>query len=319
MAARNDARVWLALITVYLVWGSTFIALAVVVRDLPPFLAMAVRHLAAGALLLAYALPRGDRKGDRIGRRQIGAAFVFGGLLFVAGHGTLAWAQQTVPAGVAALLIGTIPLWMALLDRVFFGRRLTTSAYVGFVIGFVGLSFLLDPFGEGSVDRVAALAIVLSAGAWAVGSLYSRSAPLPKRPLVSAGVASLGGGVLCSVLAAASGEIGEARWTSDAVLALGYLVVIGSLLGFSAYVWLLKVAPTSLVATYAYVNPIVAVGLGWLLLDEDVTLQMVIAGGAILVSVALIVRTSGAAVEPGRGLLRRGGRASSPPSAESAA
>jgi drug/metabolite transporter (DMT)-like permease len=305
MAARHDARVWLALITVYLVWGSTFIALAVVVRDLPPFLAMTVRHLAAGALLLAFALPRGDRVGDRIGRPQIAAALVVGGLLFVLGHGTLAWAQQTVPAGVAALLVGTIPLWMALLDRVVFGRRLSASAYVGFVVGFVGLAFLLDPFGEGSIDRLAALAVVLSAGAWAVGSLYARTAPLPRRPLVSAGLGSVGGGVLCLVIALASGEVGEARWTTEALLALAYLVAAGSILGFTAYVWLLKAAPISLVSTYAYMNPIVAVALGWLLLGEDVTLQMAIAGAAILVSVALIVRTSGSDVEPGRGLLRR--------------
>jgi drug/metabolite transporter (DMT)-like permease len=297
--------VWLALITVYLVWGSTFVALAIVVRDLPPFLAMTLRHLAAGALLLAFALPRGDRAGDRVGRPQIAAAFVVGALLFVAGHGTLAWAQQSVPAGVAALLVGTIPLWMALLDRVVFGRRLSGSAYAGFVIGFVGLAFLLDPFGQGSVDRLAAIAIVLSAGAWAVGSLYARTAPLPRRPLVAAGLGSLAGGVLCFVIALASGELGEAQWTSDAVLALAYLVGAGSLLGFTAYVWLLKAAPISLVATYAYVNPIVAVGLGWFLLGEELTVQMVVAGAAILVSVALIVRTSGAQVEPGRGLLRR--------------
>ncbi len=305
MAARHDARVWLALVTVYLVWGSTFIALAIVVRDLPPFLAMTVRHLAAGALLLAFALPRGDREHDRIGRPQVAAAFVVGGLLFVVGHGTLAWAQQTVPAGVAALLVGTIPIWMALLDRVFFGRRLSGSAYVGFALGFVGLGFLLDPFGSGSVDRLAAIAIVLSAAGWAIGSLYARGAPLPERPLVSAGLGSLGGGVLCFVIAAASGEIGEAQWTSDALLAMGYLIVAGSLVGFTAYVWLLRVAPISLVSTYAYVNPIVAVALGWLLLGEEITLQMAIAGAAILVSVALIVRKSGAQVEPGRGLLRR--------------
>jgi drug/metabolite transporter (DMT)-like permease len=305
MAARDDARVWLALMTVYVVWGSTFIALAIVVRDLPPFLAMTVRHVVAGALLLAFALPRGDREGDRIGRRQLGAALVVGGLLFVAGHGTLSWAQQTVPAGVAALLVGTIPLWMAFLDRVCFGRRLSASAYLGFAIGFVGLAFLLDPFGAGSVDRLAAIAIVLSAGGWAVGSLYARGAPLPRRPLVSAGLGSLAGGVLCAVIAIATGEIGEARWTSDALFALGYLILAGSLLGFTAYVWLLKAAPISLVATYAYVNPIVAVALGWLLLGEEVTLQMAVAGAAILVSVALIVRTSGTAVEPGRGLLNR--------------
>jgi drug/metabolite transporter (DMT)-like permease len=306
MAARDDARVWLALGTVYLVWGSTFIALAIAVRDLPPLLAMSMRHVVAGAALLLFALPRGDRAGDPIGRRQIGAALVFGGFLFLLGHGGLAWAQQTVPAGVAALLVGSIPIWMALLDRVAFGRRLSVSAYVGFVLGFVGLAFLVDPFGEGSVDRLGAVVIILAALAWAAGSLYSRGAPLPKRPLVSAGLGSLAGGVLLLIASVVSGELGEARFTADALLAVGYLIVIGSFVGFTAYVWLLRVAPTSLVATYAYVNPIVAVFLGWLLLDEDVTLQMAAAGGAVLVAVALIVRASGAALEPGRGLLRRG-------------
>jgi drug/metabolite transporter (DMT)-like permease len=305
MAARYPARVWLALVTIYVVWGSTFIALAIAVRDLPPFLAMAVRHLFAGAILLAWALPRGDTAGDRIGRPQVVAGFVFGGLLFLLGHGSLAWAQQTVPAGVAALLVGSIPIWMALLDRVVFGRRLRSSAYVGFVLGFVGLAFLFDPFGEGHVDRVGALVIVFGALAWSAGSLYSRSAPLPRRPLVSAGLGALCGGVLCLVASVAGGELGEATWSADSLLALGYLVVAGSLVGFTAYVWLLRAAPVSLVATYAYVNPIVAVFLGWLILDESITLQMVAAGAAVVGAVALILRASGAAVEPGRGLLRR--------------
>ena len=213
MVARHGARVWLALGTLYLVWGSTFIALAIVVRDQPPLLAMSVRHLIAGTILLAFALPRGDRAGDRIGRAQIGAALVFGGLLFVTGHGVLAWAQQTVPAGVAALLVGSIPIWMALLDRVAFGRRLPRSAYLGFALGFIGLAFLFDPFGEGSIDRLAALAIVLSAMCWAAGSLYSRGAPLPKRPLVSAGLASVCGGVLLLVSSTIAGELGEADWS----------------------------------------------------------------------------------------------------------
>jgi drug/metabolite transporter (DMT)-like permease len=305
MAARPDARIWLALGTVYLVWGSTFIALAIVVRDLPPLLAMSARHVVAGGVLLAFALPRGDRGRDRIGRRQIGAALVFGGLLFVVGHGSLAWAQQTVPAGVAALLIGTIPIWIVLLDRVFFGRRLLGSAYAGLVLGLVGLGFLFDPFGEGSVDRLGALVIVLSALSWAAGSLYSRGAPLPHRPLVSAGLASLCGGVLLLVTSLAAGELGDVHVTQGALLALGYLIVAGSFVGFTAYVWLLRVAPISLVGTYAYVNPIVAVFLGWALLGEEVTVQMAAAGAAIVVSVALILRASGSAVEPGRGLLRR--------------
>ena len=142
MATRRDARVWLALVTVYIVWGSTFIALAIAVRDLPPYLAMSMRHLVAGSALLAFALPRGDRKGDPIGWKQVRAGLVFGGFLFLLGHGSLAWAQQTVPAGVAALLVGSIPIWMALLDRIAFGRRLRASAYAGFALGFVGLAVI---------------------------------------------------------------------------------------------------------------------------------------------------------------------------------
>jgi drug/metabolite transporter (DMT)-like permease len=305
VAARYPARVWLALVTIYVVWGSTFIALAITVRDLPPLLSMAIRHLFAGALLLAWALPRGDREGDRVGAPQILAGFVFGGLLFLLGHGSLAWAQQTVPAGVAALLVGSIPIWMALLDRVVFGKRLRSSAYVGFVLGFVGLAFLIDPFGAGHVDRVGALVIVFGALAWSAGSLYSREAALPRRPLVSAGLGALCGGILLLIVSIGGGELGEATWSADSLLAVAYLIVVGSLVGFTAYVWLLRAAPVSLVATYAYVNPIVAVALGWLLLGEAVTLQMVVAGSAIVIAVALIVRASGAAVEPGRGLLRR--------------
>ncbi|HEY5872305.1 MAG TPA: EamA family transporter [Gaiellaceae bacterium] len=305
MAARYGVRVWLALVTVYLVWGSTFIALAIVIRDLPPFLAMSVRHLIAGGVLLAFALPRGDRAVDPIGRRQVAAAFVFGGLLFVTGHGLLAWSQQTVPAGVAALLVGTIPIWMALFDRVAFGKRLAVGAYLGIAVGFAGLAFLFDPFGEGSVDRVGALVIVVSAMCWAIGSLYSRGAPLPSRPLVSAGLASLCGGILLTGYSVVSGEIGEATWTSDALLGLAYLIVVGSFVGFTAYVWLLRVAPISLVSTYAYVNPIVAVALGWLILDESVTLQMLGAGAAVVVSVAVILRSGGTSLEPGRGLFTK--------------
>ncbi len=305
MAARYGVRIWLALVTVYLVWGSTFIALAIVVRDLPPFLAMSLRHLVAGSALLLFALPRGDRASDPIGRRQIGAAFVFGGLLFVTGHGALAWAQQTVPAGVAALLVGTIPIWMALFDRVAFGRRLAVGAYVGIAVGFAGLAFLFDPFGEGAVDRIGALVIVASAICWAVGSLYSRGAPLPRRPLVSAGLASLCGGILLAGYSLVSGEVGEAVWTRDAVLGLAYLIVAGSFVGFTTYVWLLRAAPISLVSTYAYVNPIVAVALGWLILGEDITAQMVVAGAAVLVSVAVIVRAGSTDLEPGRGLLTK--------------
>ena len=304
MATSYSPRVWLALATIYVVWGSTFMAVTIAVRDVPPLLAMGFRHVTAGALLLAWALPRGDRKGDRIGWTQVRAGFIFGGALFLLGHGGLAWAQQTVPSGVAALLIGSIPLWMALLDRVFFGKRLHPSATLGLVVGFVGLAFLFDPFGAGSFDRLGAVVCVLSALAWAAGSLYSRGAPLPARPLVSAGLAALCGGVLLLVTGAASGELGDLHPTADSLGAIGYLVVVGTLIGFVAYVWLLRNAPISLVGTYAYVNPVIAVALGALFLGEEVTAQMLVAGAVILGSVALIVRKSGAALEPGRGLRR---------------
>lgn len=303
--AGHGARVWLALVTVYVVWGSTFIALAIVVRDLPPFLAVTIRHLIAGSALLAFAYLRAGGAREPIGRRQIGAAFVFGGLLFLCSHGSLAWGQQTVPAGVAALLVGSIPLWMAFLDRVVFGRRLPRSAYVGFVLGFLGLAFLVDPFGAGAFDRVGAVVILAGAFTWAAGSIYSRTAPLPRAPLVSAGLGSLCGGVLLLGASVAGGELDDATVSTDAALGIAYLVVVGSFVGFTAYVWLLRSAPTSLVATYAYANPVVAVFLGWLLLGEELTVQMLVAGAAILVAVALIVRATGQAVEPGRGLLRR--------------
>jgi drug/metabolite transporter (DMT)-like permease len=308
MAARPDARIWAALAVVYLAWGSTFIALAIAVRDLPPLLTLAMRHFVAGAILLAIALPRGDREGDRIGGAQVRAGLVLGFLLFVLSHGSLAWAQQTVPAGVAALLAGSIPIWMALFDRVAFGKRLRGSAYVGFALGFLGLAFLVDPFGESSVDRLGAIAIVLGATTWAAGSLYSRGAPLPRRPLVSAGLASFCGGILLVVASLVTGEFRDAVFSTEALLAVGYLIVVGSFVGFTAYVWLLQVAPTSLVATYAYVNPIVAVILGWAILGEEITLQMAVAGAAVVVSVAMIVRASGDRLEPGRGLRRRSPR-----------
>src|SRR5215218_3915181 len=167
MAAMYRPRVWLALATIYVVWGSTFMAVTIAVRDVPPLLAMGIRHVIAGTLLLAWALPRGDREGDRIGRTQIRAGFIFGGALFLVGHGGLAWAQQTVPSGVAALLMGSIPLWIAVLDRVVFGKRLHRLAGVGLVTGFLGLALLVDPFGKGRIDRVGAAVAVFAAFAWA--------------------------------------------------------------------------------------------------------------------------------------------------------
>lgn len=281
-------RIWAALATIYVVWGSTFLAIAVAVRDLPPFLSMALRHLVAGAALFAFVWWR--RRGDlRLGWREWGAAFVFGGALFLCSHGSLAWAQQDVPSGIAALLVGTIPLWFAILARAAFGERLGGRALAGLVLGFAGLALLVDPSGAEGAEPIGALAIVFGAFTWAAGSLAARRLPLPEDTLLSAAMGMLAGGALLAVVSGFGGELDDATFSFDALAAIAYMVVIGSFVGFSAYVWLLKVAPASTVSTYAYVNPVIAVLLGWAFNDEVITGRTLIAGAAIVVGVALMV------------------------------
>lgn len=281
-------RVWAALTTIYVVWGSTFLAIAVVVRDLPPFLSMAVRHLAAGGLLFGWLLLR-RREHEPLGFRQWRAAFVFGGALFLVGHGGLAWAQQEVPSGIAALLVGTIPLWMAILAWVFLSERLGLRAFAGLALGFGGLALLVDPSGEEGAKPIGALVIVLGALGWAAGSVYSQRSALPKDTLLGAAMGMLAGGVLLAAFSGVRGELDDATFTTDALLATAYMVVVGSLIGFSAYVWLLKTVPASTVSTYAYVNPVIAVLLGWAFNDEVITGRTLLAGAAIVVGVALMV------------------------------
>jgi drug/metabolite transporter (DMT)-like permease len=281
-------RIWAALGTIYVVWGSTFLAIAIVVRDLPPFLSMALRHLVAGTLLFGWAWWRSS-DGLKLGRREWGAAFVFGGALFLVSHGGLAWAQQDVPSGVAALLVGTIPLWFAILARVSFGEKLGGRALIGLLLGFAGLALLVDPSGEKGAEPIGALVIVVGAFTWAAGSLWSRRLPLPRDTLLAAAMGMLAGGTLLAIVSALGGELDDARFTRDALAATAYMVVVGSLVGFSAYVWLLKVAPASTVSTYAYVNPVVAVLLGWAFNDEVITGRTLLAGAAIVAGVALMV------------------------------
>jgi drug/metabolite transporter (DMT)-like permease len=281
-------RVWVALATIYVVWGSTFLAIAVAVRDLPPFLSMAIRHLVAGAALFGVVWWR--RRGElRLGWRQWGAAFIFGGALFLGGHGLLAWAQQDVPSGVAALLVGTIPLWFAILARVAFGERLGRRATVGLILGFAGLALLVDPTGHGGAKPLGAFAIAVGAFAWAAGSLWSRRLPLPDDTFLSAAMGMLAGGALLALVSGLGGELDDARFTREALAATAYLIVVGSFVGFTTYVWLLKVAPASTVSTYAYVNPVIALVLGWAFNDEVITARTLVAGAAIIVGVALMV------------------------------
>jgi len=284
-------KVWAGLATIYVVWGSTFLAIAVVVRDVPPFLSMAIRHLCAGVIVFAWVLVR-RREREPLGWRQWGAAFVFGGGLFLVGHGALAWAQQEVPSGIAALLVGTIPLWFAIVARLMLGERLGGRAVAGLLLGFAGLALLVDPSGEEGAEPIGALVIVLGALGWVAGSVYSQRSPLPKDTLLGAAMGMLAGGVLLAAFSGARGEYDDATFTTDALLATAYLVVVGSLIGFSAYVWLLKTVPASTVSTYAYVNPVIALILGWAFNDEVISGRTLLAGAAIVVGVALMVSRS---------------------------
>lgn len=286
-------KAWAALATVYVFWGSTYLAIRVAVETLPPLLMAAARFLVAGGVLYAIAIRRGDREGDRPTLRQWGAATIVGGALLLGGNGGVVWAEQRISSGIAALLVATVPLWMALFAWLAFRERLPPVAVAGIAVGFLGTALLVGGSGDGGgTDTVGGLVVVGAAMSWAAGSLYARRADLPRRPLVGAAMQMLGGAALLALVGAAAGEFG--RIDAGAVslrsaLGLGWLIVFGSLVAFSAYTWLLQNVQTSIVSTYAYVNPVVAVLLGWAMLDEVITARTLLASGIIVVAVAMIV------------------------------
>jgi drug/metabolite transporter (DMT)-like permease len=291
-ASPSSALIWLALSTVYVIWGSTYLAIREAIRTIPPLLSASVRFLMAGGLLYLWALRRGDRTGDRPVARHWLSATVVGGCLLLGGNGAVVWAEQHVPTGIVALLIATVPLWMALIERFVYGQRLARQAIAGLVVGFGGAAFLVGGPGSGHVDVVGVLVVLFGALAWASGSLYSRRAALPSRPLVATGMEMLAGGVLLGLAGVVSGEAGHvhpSQFSTGSLVGLAYLIVFGSWIAFSAYIWLLRVAPISLVSTYAYVNPVVAVLLGWAVLSERITGRTLFGGAVIVVGVALII------------------------------
>jgi drug/metabolite transporter (DMT)-like permease len=300
-AAPSAALVWGALSIVYVVWGSTYLAIRIAIQTLPPFLMAGTRHLCAGVILYAWAIRRGDVEGDRPGPAQWRAAAIVGIALLLGGNGGVVWAERSIASGVAALLVATLPLWMAVLGRVVWREHLSRPTMIGLVIGLGGLELLLGPVDGGGVDPLGALACMGASFSWAAGSLWSRRAPLPKRPFVTTAMEMLCGGTALMVVGALSGELrtfDPSTFSLASLLALAYLIVFGSLIAFTAYIWVLGNAPTSLVSTYAYVNPVVAVLLGWLLLDEPITPRMVIAGGIIIAAVALIATAAPKAAPP---------------------
>lgn len=295
-AAASGLAVAAALGVVYVVWGSTYLAIRVGVGSFPPFLMAGVRFLVAGAGLYAFAIRRGDTAGDRPGPLQWRATAIVGGALLLGGNGLVSWGEQYLDSGLTALLIASVPLFLALFARLAGEERLGLRQVVGLGLGFGGVALLVGPSLAGGLHALGTVAMLAAAASWAAGSLYARRAPLPARPLVTTGMEMLCGGALLVLVGLVSGEAGRLDLGAvqpQAVAALAYLIVFGSLLAFTAYVWLLGNASTSLVGTYAFVNPVVAVVLGWLVLRERVTLTTLVAGAVIVAAVALIVTARG--------------------------
>jgi drug/metabolite transporter (DMT)-like permease len=284
------AKVAVALGTVYLVWGSTLFATQVALATIPPFTLQAARFLLAGALLFVVAERLGDRNGDRPTLRQWWQALLTGNLLMVGGTGFITLAQTRIPSGTAGLLLATVPIWLALLARGIFGERLSPRAWLGLLVGLVGVGLLMDPSGGGHLGGM--FLALLGAFAWAAGSLRSRVNDAPSRPLVAAAMQMLCGGAGFLVVAAARGEllaVDVGALGASSLLSFLYLLSAGSLVAFTAYSWLLRNVSTTLVGTYAYVNPTIAVLLGWLFAGESYTGATLVAGSVVLVAVVLIV------------------------------
>lgn len=254
-----------------------------------------LRFVLAGAILGAWLVARHGRAALRIGRAQLGGAALVGMLLLTGGNGLVVLAERTVPSGLTALVIASVPLWIVVF-RLVAGDRVAASLIGGVLVGFAGVAFLVVPRGaSGEVDPIGLLMLVGATFSWALGTFASPRLRTPRDPLASTTVQMLAGGALLVVIAVAVGEPGRAdpsTFSTASLLAMAYLVVFGSLVAFSAYTWLLQHAPVSVVATYAYVNPVVAVLLGALVLSEVVTPSMLIGAAIILAAVAFIVSRS---------------------------
>jgi drug/metabolite transporter (DMT)-like permease len=287
--------VWTAILILYVVWGSTYLGIRIAVESIPPFAMAAVRFAIAGLVLLAvvFVLRRGSV--PRPSLREWRDCFIVGAFLMGGGMGAVAWGEQTVPSGITALLIAMMPVWVAVFGRIFLGERLPRAAAIGIATGMAGVVILVGPSIaiDRSLDPAGIVALIISPISWAAGSLFSANrARLPKDPFLTTGMQMIAGSTVLAAASLLSGELRSFRVetiTPESLVAVAYLTVVGSLVAFTAYAWVLRHAPLPLIATYAFVNPIVAVFLGWLILQEEVTPRQLIAGAVIVVGVALIV------------------------------
>jgi len=279
---------------VYLIWGSTYLAIRVMVEDVPPLLGAGARFLLAGAgLLAALAARRTTQASPRVPRAQLAAAALVGVLLPAGGNGLVTVAERDVPSGLAALLIASVPLWVVVLRATVARERIGLPTLVGVLLGFAGVAVLLLPGSRPAGATAAGVLLVLVAAvSWATGSFLSPRLTLPAHPLVNTGWQMVAGGVVLVAAGLAAGEAGDvhvASFSVASVAAFAYLIVAGSLVAYTAYAWLLQHAPLSQVATYAYVNPLVAVLLGWAILGESLAGASLLGAALVVAAVALIV------------------------------
>ena len=289
----GTAAVAAAFAVVYVVWGSTYLAIRFGVETIPPFLMAGTRHLTAGLLLYGWLRMRGGAKPEW---RHWKSAAVIGGLLLLGGNGLVTWAEQRVPSGLAALIVSSVPIWMAIFEGIEKKTRPSGLVIFGLLTGVAGIALLVVPGrfgGNGHVDPLGAAALLTAALSWSFGSLYSRRAALPSSTLTATAMEMIAGGTLLWVVGLILGEgsrLHLSAISARSALSLAYLVIFGSLLGFSAYIWILKVSTPARVSTYAYVNPIVAVLLGAATAGEAITTRILVAALVIVSAVALIIR-----------------------------
>jgi drug/metabolite transporter (DMT)-like permease len=293
----RPSTVLLAFAAVYLVWGSTYLAIRFAIETVPPMTMAAIRFSVAGVLLYGWSRARGAARPTA---RQWRDAAIVGTLLLAGGNGAVVLAEQWVPSGLAALLVATVPLWLVILDALFGSRsRPSRRAITGLAMGFGGVALLTGSPGVGAggpEELLGALLVLCGSFVWAAGSLYSRYATTAPRPRMWVGMQMLAGSVALAALALAFGE--PARWDPAAISArswwaLAYLIVFGAVIGYTAYIWLLRVSTPARVGTYAYVNPVVALLLGWALAGEPLTFRSLAAGAIILGSVVVITSEAG--------------------------
>ncbi len=290
--APSRGRVALAFAAVYILWGSTYLAIRFGVETIPPFLMAGTRHLTAGLLLYVWMRSRGT---PRPSAKHWGSAAIIGGLMLLGGNGLVTWAEQRVPSGLAALIVASVPIWMAVLEGLEKRTRPGAAVIAGLLLGLAGIALLVAPgrfAGNGHVDPVGALALLTAALCWSFGSLYSRRVPLPASTFTATAMEMIAGGAwlwLAGLLFGEGSRLHLSAISARSALSLAYLILFGSLIGFTAYVWLLKATTAARVSTYAYVNPIVAVILGTLFASEVITARVAIAALVIVGAVALII------------------------------